>query len=291
LLAILGSISALAATLPQMISPIPQLDRLQPNGPAVVEAFLKLTISPTGAVERCSPVVVTLTSDTARICSLISAASFTPAKDAAGQPLYSLITAQFHWTSDGAEEKTTMPDVDLTVAHLPSGASVHPIVQTAIIVDADGKIEDCSVVGPSGVQALDNAACRAGLADETPKPIKDKTGAKVRSLQSLSVGFGAYANVILQKDRAYAVLGAAGPYFPERAQRLNIAGSAIIECASDPDGVLSDCTVREEVPQGFGFGQAAKKMAQTKWMKSAPGSGDHVVIEVEFPASGNFRAP
>jgi hypothetical protein len=225
------------------------------------------------------------------MCPLISAAKFTPAKDSAGHPIYSLVTTQFHWTAEGATEKTTSPDVDLTVAQLPSGASVHPIGQAAVIVDADGKVEECSVVGPSGIQGLDKAACKAGLAAETLKPIKDNSGKNVRSLQSLSVGFGAFADVILRKDPAYAALGAAGPYFPERAQRLNIAGSAIIECSSDPSGVLTDCVIREEVPQGLAFGQAAKKMAQTKWMKSAPGSGDHVVIQVYFPASGNFRAP
>jgi TonB family protein len=226
-----------------------------------------------------------------RICEFVSSIKFVPAKDANGQPLYGVVTAQFRWTPDGAEEKTISPDVDLTVAHLPNGATIHPIVKTAVLVGSDGKVEGCSVAETSGVQALDNVACKAGLAAEALQPAKDKTGVHVRALQSLSVGFGAYAQVVLQKNSAYAALGAAGPYFPERAQRLNVSGSVIIECAADAGGALTDCAIKEEIPEGFGFGQAAQKMARTKWMKAAPGSGNRVVIQIEFPASGNFRAP
>jgi len=291
LIATLSKLSIFAAALPQMISPTPPLTGWRSNGPTVIEAFFRLTITPKGSVERCTPVMVTPPAEPTRMCELVSSIKFVAAKDATGQPLYSLVTAQFRWTPAGAEEKTISPDVDLTVAHLPSGATVHPIAKTAVLIGSDGKIEGCSVAETSGVQLLDNIACKAGLAAEAFLSAKDKTGTNVRALQSLSVGFGAYARVVLQKDAAYAALGAAGPYFPERAQRLNVSGSVIIECAADTGGVLTDCATKEEVPQGFGFAQAAQKMAQTKWMKAAPGSGDHVVIRIEFPASRNFRIP
>jgi hypothetical protein len=291
LIATSSTLSILAAVLPQMISPTPPLTGWRPNSPAIIEGFFRLTINPTGDVERCTHLMVSPPAEPTRMCELVSSIKFVPAKDSSGQPLYSLVTAQFQWTPDGAEEKTISPDVDLTVAHLPSGATVHPIVKTAVLVDSDGKVEGCSVAETSGIKALDNVACKAGLAAEALQPAKDKTGANIKALQALSVGFGAYAQVVLQKDSAYAALGAAGPYFPERAQRLNVSGSVIIECAADSGGVLTDCTTKEEVPKGFGFAQAAQKMAQTKWMKAAPGSGDHVVIQIAFPASRNFRIP
>jgi TonB family protein len=51
-------------------------------------------------------------------------------------------------------------------------------------------------------------------------------------------------------------------YYPDRAQRMNIGGAAQIDCAADAQGVLSDCKVLSEAPEGWDFGQAALKAAR-----------------------------
>ena len=50
-------------------------------------------------------------------------------------------------------------------------------------------------------------------------------------------------------------------YYPERAQRLGIAGKATIDCGVDVGGRLVGCRVATESPQDDGFGDAALKMA------------------------------
>jgi hypothetical protein len=98
-------------------------------------------------------------------------------------------------------------------------------------------------------------------------------------------------------DPAYKQLGVAGPYFPERAQRMNVEGDALIACHIGADSHLNDCVVREEKPLGFGFGSAALKMARDGWIMAARPDSDQphtpdgwVLARIDYPASGGFRA-
>lgn len=50
-------------------------------------------------------------------------------------------------------------------------------------------------------------------------------------------------------------------YYPDRAQRLGIAGKATIDCGVDVGGRLVGCRVATKSPQDDGFGDAALKMA------------------------------
>jgi His-Xaa-Ser repeat protein HxsA len=50
-------------------------------------------------------------------------------------------------------------------------------------------------------------------------------------------------------------------YYPDRAQRLGVAGEAVIRCTVDTGGVLSNCTVESESPPAYGFGDAAIRLA------------------------------
>ena len=50
-------------------------------------------------------------------------------------------------------------------------------------------------------------------------------------------------------------------YGPDRGQRLGVNGRATIRCAAHTDGTFSNCEVVSEAPSGFGFGDAALRMA------------------------------
>jgi len=291
LFAIIGSV--LAVALPQVVSPLPPAKGVPPSAlsrGSGVSASVRLTISPQGDVDRCvlleRSVYPALDS---QICASMNAVKFSPAKDADGSPIYGVVTSQIHWMGREAREEPAAPDVDLNLAHMPAGASSRPTSQVAVIVNQQGVVEGCSIVGSSGVAALDAVACKQGISAASLKAARTKADAAVRSVQSLNVGFSSYAQVVLKRDPDYAALGAAGPFFPERALRLNVSGYAIIDCASDARGLLTQCVTKEESPKGYGFSEAALKMAETQWMKAAPGSGDHATIRVDFPASANFR--
>jgi TonB family protein len=285
----------LVAALPQLVTPAPSVSGLPPGvlqKLQVLDVYLRLTVAPTGAVEGCRPINSSgFSSFDANICEAMKVRNLDPAKDSAGNPIYAVVEVHFQWSGDGTGEQITLPtpDVDLTIQHMPSGAPDHPATELAVVIDQNGNVESCEVAKPSGAPALDAVACKAGVEAAGLRPAIDKAGAKMRSVQSLVVGFNIYTPAIFQRDPRFAALGQAGPYFPERAQRLNVAGYAVLQCASAPDGVLSGCLVKEETPKGFGFGIAGRKMAEQKWMRAAPGSGDKVLIRVDFPPSGNFR--
>jgi hypothetical protein len=83
--------------------------------------------------------------------------------------------------------------------------------------------------------------------------------------------------------------GTAGPYYPERAARTRMKGSATIECASQPSGALSDCVAISDSPPGQDFLTAALRMAQSgaitaeRLPSDEPGAAPRVVrVTVEF---------
>jgi protein TonB len=62
-------------------------------------------------------------------------------------------------------------------------------------------------------------------------------------------------------------------YYPERASRLGIEGSAMIRCMVTVEGLLTDCTVVAEQPTDAGFGEAALNMSHLFKMKPATRDG------------------
>ena len=79
----------------------------------------------------------------------------------------------------------------------------------------------------------------------------------------------AIGSMVVKTDPRYRQLGAAGPYYPERAVRMNVHGYAVIACHVAPDQSLADCRILTEAPADFGFGIAAVYMAKNGWMKAA----------------------
>ena len=49
--------------------------------------------------------------------------------------------------------------------------------------------------------------------------------------------------------------------YPERARRLGVEGSALLSCTMTPDRGLKACSLLSEQPPGYGFGEAALRMA------------------------------
>ncbi len=81
--------------------------------------------------------------------------------------------------------------------------------------------------------------------------------------------------------------------FPVEAARHNIGGKAVIHCKVNATGILSDCSVRKEEPEGFGFAEAA--LALTPNFLLAPKLSDgkplfdgEIVIPIIFSEPGPF---
>jgi protein TonB len=81
--------------------------------------------------------------------------------------------------------------------------------------------------------------------------------------------------------------GAPIRYYPQRAQRMGVEGKAVIDCEVEASGQLADCKVVSEIPEGYGFGDAALKMSSLFKMKTTtkdgqPASGKRATIPLDF---------
>ena len=84
---------------------------------------------------------------------------------------------------------------------------------------------------------------------------------------------------------------AIGPYTPEVAYEKSQPGWAVIDCAVNDKGALSDCqTVKESAPRLF-FGAAAQRMAKAGLFTLAPqtaGGAPTAGARVRFPVVFRF---
>jgi protein TonB len=73
-------------------------------------------------------------------------------------------------------------------------------------------------------------------------------------------------------------------YYPERASRMQIEGSATISCTVSARGTLESCSVTAETPSEAGFGDATLKLS--KLFKMRPLSKDGAPVD-----GGTVRIP
>jgi len=59
--------------------------------------------------------------------------------------------------------------------------------------------------------------------------------------------------------------------YPPRARAARVGGGAVVTCTVGPSGALRTCGVLGETPDGYGFGNAARKLAEQ--MRAEHGSG------------------
>lgn len=79
-------------------------------------------------------------------------------------------------------------DIYLPLSRLPDGLRSGVVTHIKLVVASDGKVENCEVATSSGSLALDKAACEAIVKNGVP-PLSDATGAPVRAVQSMAIGF------------------------------------------------------------------------------------------------------
>ncbi len=72
-------------------------------------------------------------------------------------------------------------------------------------------------------------------------------------------------------------------YIPALNDKNRRGGRALIECAVDERGLLQNCSVKSEYPEGSGFGQAALSMSRSFQMKPKTVDGKPVLGTVRVP--------
>jgi TonB family protein len=172
------------------------------------------------------------------------------------------------------------PDVEFGMSRMPPGASGRPVASLVLTVGSTGAIETCDVLRSAGAADFDSYACTTGVKDAKIAPVKAADGSPARSVQALNVRYAAYAQFTSVPADLVAEV------YPERAQKLDDEGFAVIRCNALAQGRLDGCTVDEESPPGFGFGQATLRLVKEGDLRTTPDQIGEVFIVMKYQRGG-----
>jgi protein TonB len=119
-------------------------------------------------------------------------ARFTPARGPNGAPVYGSYRSQVVWHRPDQEslQRDPGPDLEVTIAALPSGAKDPPAVKLAYFVDAEGNPSACTPLPDSKAQPkpLVDAACTQLFGKIQRSPVT-ANGAAVPAVKTAAVLF------------------------------------------------------------------------------------------------------
>lgn len=72
--------------------------------------------------------------------------------------------------------------------------------------------------------------------------------------------------------------------YPEKAKAEGVGGGVELVCTSARDGAMEDCAVLAEQPRGYGFGPAARRLAEAHLRAGVP-KDTEVRVSLSFPAA------
>jgi TonB family protein len=135
----------------------------------------------------------------------------------------------------------------------------------------------------------DGAPVEAGVRIPINFPRPDRaTGSRLKPVTDTDFkGDVIYARLPWRAAPSYAEVLAA---YPQKARDKKMGGSATLDCRIGKDGHLSACRTLKEVPEGYGFGSAARSLSHsfvgpTANGKGEPIVGDHAALQVTFAAA------
>jgi TonB family protein len=154
-------------------------------------------------------------------------------------------------------------------------------------VAPQGRLSDCAVISetPTGAGFGQAALRLAPKFRATPEAAQRMAGSVTLPIRFAGPPPGPpFRQAAFQTMRAYSHLGAAGPYYPDRALRMGVGAVVVADCHVGDTARLNNCQVVEATNADYGFGDAMLKMAEKGWMTAGPAP-----VGVAPPADGVWR--
>lgn len=139
-------------------------------------------------------------------------------------------------------------------------------------VAEDGRLSACRVLSeePADDDLRAYALAMAARFRATPEAAKQMNGSVILPIRfALAEDAPPQRGMVFQRNPAYRQLGDAGPYYPERAQRMGQTAVVETDCQVRDDLRLQGCRVVSVSNPSYGFEFAFLKMAEQGWMKAA----------------------
>jgi hypothetical protein len=159
-----------------------------------------LTVRPDGTIQACGAEASSGDGklDTYTCTLIVRRAKFRSAQWVDGSATYGVIRVPVRWTvysDDNLKLHPTIPDLDLSVNHLPKGADSYVDVYLEVAADEKGHPVSCGEWGPpkdaqtNDYPELVPIACQQATASLVLTPPIDSSGKPARSVQSVTVRF------------------------------------------------------------------------------------------------------